>query len=405
MTAHDKPEPIKLQLLQPATLSQNSLKLSAQGNEGSGKSLSLTMIAIGLSKQFHHCAPIAFFDTEKQSDFVKGPCDIEGVPLLVVKSKSFIDMRDAFAEAEAAGCCAFIVDSYMHPYIELQEAFKTQADLVGRRLAFHHRDQPQMVWSQWVDTWKASPMHCLFASRLGFKYGQSVDENGDVQHIKLGTRMRGDSDAGYEPNIVIELESIEDTELRHHKTRGKVGTNTHWMRIVKDRMMVLNGRNFPFAELNAYKQGAYQPIYKALSGHIDKLAIGAVPRESLSRSSTGLFSAPRGESAYAERQKRVDVAYGEVDKSIDMLWPSANGTDDKRIRAIVKKILFGVRSDAAILALVPEDLETARRVMTLFETAVADPDQRVNPKDEAAVVACLLSCQDLERERKAEMVL
>ncbi len=388
-----------MSLLQPATQSQVALKLAAQGEQGSGKSLTLTMLAIGLSRTYHNQAPIAFFDTEKQSDFVKAACDVEGVPLMVMKSKSFIDMRDAFLEAESSGCCAFIVDSYMHPYVELQESFKKSADLIGRRTQFHHRDQPQLLWEHWTDTWKASKLHCLFASRLGFKWGDSIDEQGDVQKVKLGTRMRGDNDSGYEPNIVIEIESIEDMELRHRKTKGKQGTNTHWLRVVKDRCMVLNGRNFGFKELNGYKYGDFQKVFDAIKPHLDCLAINrSIESESPVRSSVGLFSTPRGESAFAERERRVEIAIGEIDEALAFFWPSSNGTEDKRLRAIVKQMLFGVRSDAAIKTLLPERLEAARAVIGLFETAVNDPEQKINVKSEAEVIDLMTSCLQLGKE-------
>lgn len=70
------------------------------------------------------------------------------------------------------------------------------------------------------------------------------------------------------------------------------------------------------------------------------------------------------------------------------------------MRQIVRKMLFGVRSDAAIKTLTADRLEEAARVVRHFETAVADPEQQINVKDEAHVVSLLASCLDLEKDRQ-----
>jgi pantothenate kinase-related protein Tda10 len=49
-------------------------KMAWFGPQGSGKTMAATQVAVGLSHHYHKDAPIAFFDTEKGSDFAKTLC-------------------------------------------------------------------------------------------------------------------------------------------------------------------------------------------------------------------------------------------------------------------------------------------------------------------------------------------
>src|SRR5687767_14838017 len=87
-------------LLQLAKVEQSAAKIGAFGPGGSGKTTTLSLLAIGLSLTYHNGAPVVFFDTEGAgSDFVKPLFDAEGVPFYNVKSRAFADMRAAHREA------------------------------------------------------------------------------------------------------------------------------------------------------------------------------------------------------------------------------------------------------------------------------------------------------------------
>ena len=204
-------------------------KVGMYGGGGSGKTLTATLLAIGLSKELHNHAPIKFFDTEDQADFIDPICRAEGVPLSVVKSRSFIDMRDAHRSAADEGCCALIVDSYSHPPRELEEALKQKLDYVGRRLPFQHREQIFTIWGEWVREMRSSPLHVFLNGRLSWEWDEEDDDAGDARPVKIGTKMRGDADAGYEPDLLIEMDQIrtslvrdqDEDEARQHETRGR----------------------------------------------------------------------------------------------------------------------------------------------------------------------------------------
>ena len=61
-------------LLQPASLSSTALKAAFFGPSGSGKTITAMLLAVGLSKEQHYSAPIAFVDPEGVEEFVAPIC-------------------------------------------------------------------------------------------------------------------------------------------------------------------------------------------------------------------------------------------------------------------------------------------------------------------------------------------
>src|SRR5688572_22772792 len=123
-------------LLKEAVLEQSAAKIGLFGPGGSGKSLTASLIAIALSKTFHNGAPVVLQDTEGASDWLLDVYAAEGVKLFRVKSRAFADMRQVLKEGEEMEACAFISDSYSHPWAELQESLKKRLNV--RKLEFHH---------------------------------------------------------------------------------------------------------------------------------------------------------------------------------------------------------------------------------------------------------------------------
>src|SRR5208337_4618243 len=89
-----------------ATKEIGYVKGSFYGPPGTGKTTILAMILIHLSKTYHNSAPVAWLASEKGVDFVLDMFKLEGVPLLVSRSRSFVDLRAATRDAKEAGACA-----------------------------------------------------------------------------------------------------------------------------------------------------------------------------------------------------------------------------------------------------------------------------------------------------------
>ena len=394
-------------LLQPASLASTALKAAFFGPGGSGKTITAMLLAVGLSKEQHQSAPIAFVDPEGVEEFVAPICAAESVPLVVLRGRTFVEMRDGLTEAEQIGCCAYVVDHYDGIFRELAEAQKVKLNLIGRKLPYAHREELIRVWDEWVRQFRRSPLACIFTGRLAWEWGDSETEDGEVEKIKLGTKMRGDSDAGYEPNLLIEMERLEKF-TRDKVSKRKQGEIQHVARILKDRRMVLNGRSFAWKDLNEYQVGDYQAVYKAFSPHVAQttisraaeLQVGSVGTGGVVghvRSSTELFSAPQGESAFAERLRRVTVACEDFQATLKVLW---QGETDKAkaCRQAAIEAIFQTRSWSAVESKTAEAVESGAALLRACEAALPRESDGVAPMTRAEVLAWIAAIQTEQKE-------
>lgn len=390
-------------LLKPATVEQSAAKVGLFGPQGSGKTTTSALIAIGLSKTYHGGKPVAFLDTENGSDYLVPIFEAEGVPLLVVKSRAFQDMKSAMREAEEAGCCAYLVDSYTHPWQELNESLK--ARLKVSRLEFRHMDQLKGEWRKWTDLMLNSPLHVIVSGRLGYVWDREENEQGDKRGgelVKLGTKMKSESEAGYEPSLLIEMEGIQTAEARQKKTRTKQGTIVHHAYVLKDRWRTLNGRTFTFKDINAYKAGDFAKVFKEFQPHFNQLAIGKEQRAVDSgRSSAALFDG-NGDSAYAQRARQKQIALEEIEGTLTALWPGQDAKSKELKRGAIET-LFATRSWTAVESRSVEQLDASLNTLRLFEAQVRDGDSSALT-DVAAATALLSMCRDklVEDMRAAE---
>lgn len=391
-------------LLQKAVREQSAAKIAAFGPGGSGKSLTLTLLAIALSKLHHGGAPVVLQDTEGASDWLIDLYDAEGVDLHRIKSKSFKDMRQALREAEELKACVFISDSYSHPWAELQKSLKAQ--LKVNKLEFHHMQQLQELWSEWVDQFLNSPLHCLFAGRLAYEWENEVDvETGKMGFHKAGTKMRSEKDAGYEPHLLVEMEAVRVLEevrevkvgARKKKTKVELKAGGHFLHrlhVLKDRARVLNGRMFEFKDINDYKVGDWKTVYSALEPHFAKMLIGAGANHAIdtNRSSAALFNG-QGDSEYHRRAKRVAIVLEEIEGTLTALWPGMDAKS-KALKALSIETLFNTRSWKAVESAPLEILEAAHKALGLFEEGIKSGAQAGAISDPAQCAAFLVMCKE-----------
>lgn len=377
-------------LLKKATVEQASAKVGIFAPQGAGKTTTSILIAIGLSKTYHDGAPIAFMDTENGSDYVVPICDVENIQMMNFKSRAFKDMKAGLKEAEQSGCCVYIVDSYTHPWKELVDSFKAKSN--RKKLEFHHMDALKTLWQSWTDSMLNAPLHIILAGRLGYVWDRAEDEDDGTKGelIRLGTKMKSESEAGYEPSLLIEMEGLQPDAARAKRSRAKQGTIVHHAYVLKDRWRILNGRTFTFKDMNEYKVGGYKPVFEAFRPHFDKLAIGTTQKAvDGSRSSESLFDA-QGDSAHAHRIRRVTITVEEIQGTLVKLWPRQDA-ESKALKQLAIETLFQTRSWTAVESKSLEALEAGLDALKMFEEKVEDGQSNAII-EQAECLALLCSC-------------
>lgn len=311
----------------PATKEVGFVKGSMFGPKGTGKTTLLAMLLIHLSKTYHNSAPVAWLASEKGVDFVLDIFKAEGVPLLLNRSRSFLDLRAASKDALKAGACAVGVDSVSHFW---QDLFTEGMKANGPRLARIGRIKEE--WAPFAQDFQDSNIHYLVTGRMGFIWDEveMLNERGEMEKelSKGGTKIKAEGDFGHEPDLEIETAQMDDPDLvRFDKVRGRARRNfksqmIHVATVKKCRVWALNGQAFTWKDQPNYKVGYYQQVAKSFQPYFDSIQIGgghAVAHSDRGDSSV-LFDSGGESSVHAEHIQRK-CFLEELDNELSHCFP------------------------------------------------------------------------------------
>jgi hypothetical protein len=325
-----------------ATKEIGFVKGSLYGPPGTGKTTVMAMLLLYLSKTYHNCAPVAWLASEKGVDFVIDFFKAEGVPLLVSRSRSFVDLRSATREAREAGCCAVGVDSITHFW---QELFTSGMQAKGPRLQKIMRIKEE--WAPFSQDFQDSPLHFLVTGRLGFNWDEAEVQNEQTGEItkevsRGGTKIKAEGDFGHEPDLEIEMSAVEDPDfMRWEKVRGKNRKTfrsqmIHVATLKKSRVWALNGKAFSWKDQPGYKLGYYKSVAECFAPHFEQINIGGSHNVMAHTVGSSVLFAPNSEASSYEHEIKRTIALEKWDATMAAI---AGGQTKEAIRA---RLIIGV---------------------------------------------------------------
>lgn len=341
-------------VFQKATKQVAWAKVGGFGPMGSGKTTLMAMLALYLSKTYHNNAPVAFLDTEKGSDFVLPYFEMEGVELVVSKTRAFVDLRNASKAAISAGACALIGDSSTHFWQELLRTVRGDA----KRLDIKKIGEAKERWAEFTEDYDRALIHYLIAGRLGYEW-ENVDiedEDGNIKSelLRGSSRMKAEGDFSYEPDLVLELSSADDPDAADYKRLRKGGRikklasgQIHIALVKKCRVRALNGQMFSWPDKAAYKIGDYKKVAECFRPYFDFLNIGGEHVAfDASRNSSSIIDNTKSNDFYAMKRRR-EIALEEIKGALGCVWTAATGKD-AAVKTEVINAIFGTHSWTAV---------------------------------------------------------
>jgi hypothetical protein len=318
-------------LLQPARAEMAYLKLGIYGEAGSGKSFTAHLIATGLAKYIKSAKPIGFVDTETGSDFLLGKFQAAGLEVVRTKTRAFADLLVIMDEAEQA-CDVLIIDSITHFWNELIESYMKKNEL--KRLALKHWQPLKATWREFTDRFVNSKVHVIVCGRSADKWEEVEDPNDGAKELKkVGTKMRTETEMGYEPSLLVEMETVQLSP----RAGGRL---VHRAYVRKDRFDVING-----AEID-------NPTFESFLPHIERLNLGGEHKAiEPGRSSQDMFERTDiGEM----KSVRREILAEKITNAIRELYPG-QAEQDKIARIALMKEVFGTSSWTEISRLLPQE--------------------------------------------------
>lgn len=313
-------------------------KIGIYGAAGTGKTRAAYEIAKGLIKDKGLEKPVAFFDTEKGSDWILPLFKADGIQCAVKKSRTFKDLMTMIelAEKEAS---ILIVDSISHVWRELQQSFLEQHnrdrfDMMCRKgskewaeknfrpankLEFQHWNVIKPTWARFTDKYLNSNLHIIVNGRAGTMYEYQENESGKKELIQSGTRMATEKELSYEPSLLIEL-------IRKQLN----GKESLFAVIEKDRSDTINGKEF---ELMTYKD---------IKPHIDFINIGGTGKTvDFNKNGSGkMFEGntiePQDEFASEKRER--EIACEEIKGFLELKFPGTGAEAKKQKNELINEM-------------------------------------------------------------------
>lgn len=331
------------------------------GADGSGKTRTAGELAIGIHKLIKSDKGILFIDTESGSDFLVGRVQSEGIAVYQDKTRAFSEFLRDLDEAHKVADVV-VVDSVTHFFRELTAAHLRSKN--KKLLDLSDWGPIKAEWARFVERFLTLPLHIIICGRLGNVYEEYYDDEREkYSTAKVGNRMAGDGETGYEPNITFEMSK---------KYRRKGGTFDLQATCTKDRFDEIMARVFTFKTGEA-PAAVHAAVMKAFGPHLARYDFGAEPSVVDVRSTSEAMLAPDGPS-FSAVQRRRQIAVEEIEGLMGRYLPGQTARE-KQLRLEIRVAVFGTSSETKIAGFPPERIERgSKQIAALLHRVTSDPD-------------------------------
>lgn len=324
-------------LLKPATNTTAYAKIGIMGFQGSGKTYTASRMASGIVSLLGDKAQrkISFFDTETGSDFLIPYYKKEEIEFYQYKGRAFTDLIAYIRESEQAGIDVLIMDSISHVWKELTESYAKKRK--RSRLQFQDWAVLKGQWGQLTDAFLNAKIHIIMCGRAGYEYDYFTNDDGKKELMKTGTKMKAETEFGYEPSLLIEMERIKSQKFEE---KGWINRAT----ILKDRSDTINGKQFDYPTFQEFS-----PFFQFLNLGGEHVGLNT------ERNSTDLFDNP--DYSYEELQRRRKIVLEQIQEALTLGGLDGRSGDTVKKRAELMIAVFGTSSKTAIESMKPHELE------------------------------------------------
>jgi hypothetical protein len=349
---------------------QGALKAGFFGLNKSGKSWTSALLACHLHKTMGLKTPIALFDTETSGEYIAPIVKREtGLDMIGGKSRSLVDLLDVARQCEKGAASILIVDSITHVWREVCEAYLLQVNKAReamrkpprQRLEFQDWNTIKEVWSKWPDFYLNSNLHIIVCGRGGYEWAFEETENADgstrKELVKTGTKMKVESEFGFEPSLLVEMERVQVPD----EARPGHFRIVHRGTIIGDRFGVMDGQTID------------NPTGEWFAPYISRLTPGAVNTvDTEAKTPTGVDES--GDGAWQRERKVRTILCEEMHGALAKAFPGQTAAE-KKARADLIEECFGTTSKTKIESMPSERLRVGLAALRAkLNIATTDPE-------------------------------
>lgn len=230
------------------------LKAALLGRQGTGKTMTAVLLLLAYRHMRGLKGPLAFFDTETGSAYVRPMIEkFTGQRLLTKRARAIEDVVRFIRAAQEAGAAGAVIDSVTHLWRSLCDGYlaavnerrKQQGYGPLYRLEFQHWNAIKPRWQTFADLYLNEPIAIVACGRAGWEYemadSDEKDSNGKPKKElqKVGVKMKAEGEFGYESSLLVEMDSEQNLGGEHTVISRRAT-------ILKDRFSVIDGATHLF---------------------------------------------------------------------------------------------------------------------------------------------------------------
>jgi len=323
---------------------QAYLKAGILGLQGSGKTFTAKELAIGfhdllLKKQLPGGIGTVFMvDTETGSGWLVESFRKAGIALEVDHTRSFATLLDDMDHVARVNGI-LIIDSITHFWQDLVLSYKSkQPEFKQKRVTFEDWGAIKNLWKPFTDRYLTQPNHVIMLGRQGYEYAHIEDEDGKKQISKVGVKMKGETETGYEPSLLVLMQREQAMD-----DNGKLARTVRTATILKDRSNTMDGICIE------------NPTFADFMPHIASLNLGGEVMAFDPKADSAHLFVSESERNQLYNQRKIVLE--EVKQAIQKRYPSQSA-EDKQGRFNLMEEIFKTRAWTLIEKLHVDELKT-----------------------------------------------
>lgn len=309
------------------------VKASFQGPQGSGKSRTAVELACTVHRVFGSKKPIAFFDTEGGSDYLRNLIEERtGVKPVRVKTRAFSQLLEVAKECRQGAADILIVDSITHVWREIQASYMAKLNENLRwpknRMDIQDIMAIKTQWAPWPDEFLNSPLHIIICGREGNEWGHEEDEeSGKLKLVAVGKKMKVEGEFGYEASLMVSMHAEQvaaaTVRKRDKSIQKRPSTIINVATVLKDRYDVMNGQMIEMPTGDDF-----MPFIERLNPSLHR---------EVDTQNHSVGSMPESDGGYNKEKTDRQILVEKIQAEIASLYPGQTAADKKARIELMKK--------------------------------------------------------------------
>ena len=342
------------------------LKGGFLGFPKSGKTFTSFLLACAVREVCGIAGPLAMYDTENGSGYLKADClTLTGKALLVKRSRSFADLLAWGQRCADAGVAVGIADSVTHPWRELCDSYLKEKNEAAARmkkpqrskLGFEDWQAIKPKWNEWTTFYMNAPQHFIVNGRAGWEYEMSKDEEtGQKELNKTGVKMKTEGEFGFEPSLLVYMEAEQELIDGRPKLVRRAT-------VLGDRFRLLDATTTTFpSERDLFK--AYETVRDFFAPHISRLTAGTHQSvDTSARTSFGVDDS--GDSDYYREKRSREILAEEIQADLVLAYPGQSAVE-KKAKVEALRSAFGTGSWERVTSMSSRELREGREKLLVM---------------------------------------